>query len=70
MLTKKNPKKMHKNLNKCQAENCTLLPGQYLIFICNRRDKSVPAGRVEILSRKAEIMESPPKSQTKICERI
>ena len=70
MLTKKNPKKMHKDLNKCQAENCTPLPGQYLIFICNRRDKSVPAGRVEILSRKAGIMESPPKSQTKICERI
>ena len=70
MLTKKNPKKMHKNVNKCQAENCTHLPGQYLIFICNRRDKSVPAGRVEILSRKAGIMESLPKSQTKICERI
>ena len=56
MLTKKNPKKMLANLIKYQLENCPTLPGQKLIFTCNRRVKSVSAGRIEILSQQAGIM--------------
>ena len=47
MLKKKNPKKMHADLIKYQVENCPALPGRNLISTCNRRVKSVSAGRVE-----------------------
>ena len=55
MLAKKNPKQMHANLTKYQVENCSALPGRNLISTCNRRVKSVSAGRVEISSRQARI---------------
>ena len=57
MLTKKNSKKMYTNLTKCQVEDCPALPAQNLIFTCNIRVKSVPAGRVEILSRQTGIVD-------------
>ena len=57
MLTKKNSKKMYTNLTKCQVEDCPALPGQNLIFTYNRRVKSVPAGRVEILSQQTGIID-------------
>ena len=47
MLTKKNSKKMHTNLNKCQME----MRKRNLISACNLRVKSAPAGRVAISSR-------------------
>ena len=56
MLTKKNPKKMHGNLIKYQVENYPALRGRNLISACNRRVKSVSAGRVEISSWQARIM--------------
>ena len=56
MLAKKNPKKMYVNLIKYQVENYPALPGRNVISTCNRRVKSVSAGRVEILSRQAGIM--------------
>ena len=56
MLTKKNPKKMHANLVKYQVENCPALPGRNLIPRCNRKVKSVSAGRVKISSRQSGIM--------------
>ena len=56
MLTKKNLEKMHTNLIKYQVENCHALPGRNLISTCNRRMKSVSAGRVGISSRQSEIM--------------
>ena len=56
MLTNKNPKKMHANLIKYQAENCPALPGRILISTCNRMVKSASAGRVEISSRQTGIM--------------
>ena len=61
MLTKKNPKKMHANLIEYQVENCPALIERNLISTCNRKVKSVSDGRVEFLSRQAEIMQSPPK---------
>ena len=48
---------MYTNLTKCQVEDCPALPGQNLIFTCNIRVKSVPAGRVEILSRQTGIVD-------------
>ena len=51
MFTKKNSKKLHTNLNKCQVENCPALPGRNLISTCNRRVRSVPAGQGEISSQ-------------------
>ena len=51
MVTKKNSKKLHTNLNKCQVENCPALPGQNLISTSNRSVRSFPAGRGEISSR-------------------
>ena len=56
MLTKKNPMKMHANLIKYQVENCPALPGQNLIFTCNRRVKPVSAAQIEISSRQAGVM--------------
>ena len=56
MLTKKNPKKMHVNLIKYQAENYPVLLGWNLISTCNRKVKSLSAGRVEISFRQAGIM--------------
>ena len=47
---------MYANLNKYQVENSPALPGWNLISPCNRRVKSVPAGRVEISSQQTEIM--------------
>ena len=41
---------------KYQVENCPPLPGQNLISTCNRRVKSVAAGRVEISSWQAGMM--------------
>ena len=41
MLTKKNSKKMHTNLNKDQKENFPVLPRRNLINTSNRRVKSV-----------------------------
>ena len=48
------------NLSRCQVEDCPALPGQNLISTCNRRVKSIPAGRVEILSQQTGIMLAPP----------
>ena len=53
MLTKKNPKKIHANLIKYQAENCPALQGRNVIPTCNRKVKSVSAGQVEISSQQA-----------------
>ena len=61
MFTKKNSKKLHTNLSKCQVENCPALPGRNLISTCNRRVRSVPAGRGEISSRQTGMMQSPTK---------
>ena len=36
--------------------NCPALPGRNLISTCNRRVRSVPAGRGEISSRQTGIM--------------
>ena len=47
---------MHVNLIKYKVENWPALPGRNLISTCNRKMKSVSAGRVEISSRKAGIM--------------
>ena len=47
MLTKKRPNRMHANLIKHQVENWPALPGRNLITTCNRRVKSVSAGRLE-----------------------
>ena len=54
--TRKIQRKMHTNQNKCQVDNCPALPRRSLISTCNRRMKSVTAGRVEISSRQTEIM--------------
>ena len=51
MVTKKNSKKLHTNLNKCQVENCPALPERNLISTCNRRVRSGTAGRGEISFR-------------------
>ena len=51
MVIKKNSKKLHTNLNKCQVENCPALPERNLISTCNRRVRSVTAGRGEISFR-------------------
>ena len=48
---------MYTNLTKCQVEDCPALPGQNLIFTYNRTVKSVPAGRVEILSQQTGIID-------------
>ena len=56
MLRKKNPKKLHTNLNKYQVENCPALQGRNLISTCNRRVRFVPAGQGEISSRQTGIM--------------
>ena len=56
MVTKKNSKKLHTNLNKCQVENSPALPGRNLISTRNRRVRSVPAGRDEVSLRQTEIM--------------
>ena len=50
-------------VNKYQVETCSPLPGWTLFSPCNRRVKSVPAGRVEIWSRKAGTMQPPPLKQ-------
>ena len=42
--------------NHIPGGKCPALPGQNLISTCNRRVKSVSAGRVEISSRQAGIM--------------
>ena len=52
-----NNSKMHKNLSKCQVENCPALPGRNSISTGNCRLKPVPAGRVEISSRQTRIMQ-------------
>ena len=51
MLTKKNSKKMHANLNKYQVQNWPALPGRNVTSTCNRRVKSFPTGRVAISSQ-------------------
>ena len=51
MITKKNSKKLHTNLNQCQVENCPTLPGQNLISACNPRVRFNPPGWGEISSR-------------------
>ena len=56
MVTKKNSKKLHTILNKCQVENSPALPGRNLISTRNRRVRSVPAGRDEVSSRQTKIM--------------
>ena len=56
MVTKKNSKKLHTNLNKCQGENCPTLSGRNLISTCNRRAKSAPARRGKISSLQTGIM--------------
>ena len=56
MLTKKNSKKMHTNLNKWQVHNCLGLPGQNFISTSNHKVKSFPAVRVEISSQQTGIM--------------
>ena len=43
MVTMKNSKKLHTNLNKCQVGNCPDFPGRNLISRCNRRVTSAPA---------------------------
>ena len=53
-LQRKIQRKMHTNQNKCQVENCPALPGRSLISTCNRRMKSVTAGRVEISFQQTE----------------
>ena len=50
MLTMKNSKKMHANLNKYQVENCPAFPGRNLISACNRR----PDGNVNGSGRDIE----------------
>ena len=51
---------MQASLIKYQVENCPALPGRNLISTCNRSVKFVSAGRVDISSRQAGIMQSPP----------
>ena len=60
---KEKPKKVNANLIKYQVENCPVLPGRNLISTCNRRVKSVSAGRIEISPRQAGIMQSPCKNE-------
>ena len=62
MLIKKNPKKIHANLIKCQVENCPTLPGRNLITTCNRRVTSVSAGRIEISSLQARMKACAPNN--------
>ena len=50
MVTKKNLKKLHTNLNKCYVENSPSFPE--LIFVCNRMMRSFPAGWGEFLPSK------------------
>ena len=56
MVTMKNSKKLHTNLNKCHVENCPEMPRQNLISTRNRRVRSVSAGRDEVSPRQTEIM--------------
>ena len=51
MVTKKNSKKLHTNLNKCYVENSTFFPG--LIFACTRMMRSFPAGWGKFLPGKS-----------------
>ena len=53
-LQKKKSKEKVCKSNQYQLENCPALPGQNSISTCNRKVKSVSAGRDEISIRLAE----------------